>query len=430
MKFITRSVTAHILSLLIIFITIVPGNSAEIDDSTVFVEAFNAYQQKDYLLAIEKCDQLNQVFPDSPLRDVTLLLLARASLKSGDNERAAKSAVLFSTEFPESSLKTSVEDELKVLAARHQKGEVLAADKTMQMAAGKVRSEALVRERAAKLKLETELAAKAKAEQERLARVKLEEELREKERLLAEKLARESIKADITLSEDAWPVPVGGSGTLPVEITNRGINNEEFILTISAAKEYEAVLTRGNKTSENVTRLQLAAGETFKGAVVLRMPAEMVDGHRSNMLIKLVSTRFNDISFEKEAVVISSAPLVRVVAKLAKQKVTAGEKLRYRVTVLNVGSLPAHNLSIRLRLPSQVDFQGAPDGSFKQEADGTVVFNVEKIDIGKLADINLDVKVRDDIAVGQELRGHIEIVNSSLNRKDLFAAGISVVQAK
>lgn len=430
MKYFTRRITPLILTLVIILFSFAPVNSAEIDDSTIFVEAFNAYQQKDYLLAIEKCDQLNQVFPDSPLRDVTLLLIARASLKSGDNTRAAKSAAMFSSEFPESSLKTSVEDELKVLASRLQKGEVLAVDKTLQLAASKVRSDALARERAEKLKLEMERAAKAKAEQDRLARIKLEEERLEKERVLSEKLAKASIKAAITLHEEALLVPVGGNGRLPITISNKGKNSEEFLLTISAAKEYGAILAGENKPDENITRLQLAAGETFKGSVVLRMPAEMVDGHRSAMMVKIESARFSDISFQKEAVVISSAPLVRAVAKLAKQKVTPGETLRYRVTVLNVGSLPAQNLTVRLQLPTQIDFQGAPDVSFKQEPNGTLVFKVDQIDIGKLAEINLDVKVREDCAVGQELRGHVEVVNGSLQRKDIFTASASVAQAK
>ena len=428
MKYVTKTLARLVLSLFIVFIAFVSGNATEIDDSTVFVDAFNAYQQKDYLLAIEKCDQLNQVFPDSPLRDVTLLLIARASLKSGDNERAAKTVALFSNEFPESSLKTSVEDELKILATRQQRGEVLAADKTLLTAATKVRSDCLARERAVKLKLEMERAAKAKAEQERLARVKLEEERREKERLIAEKLARASIIAAIKLCEDAWHVPVGGNGSMPIEISNNGKNIEEFLLTIAAAKEYDAFLTRENKPDENMTRLQLAPGETFKGAVALRMPVEMVDGHRSVIMIKAVSAKFSDISFQKETIVISSAPLLRAVAKLVKQKVTPGEKLRYRVTVLNVGSLPAQNLTVRLQLPPQIDFQGAADVSFKQEPDGTLVFKVDQLGIGLLAEINLDVKIREDSAAGQELRGHVEVVNGSLQRKDMFTASAPVVQ--
>ena len=414
MEFITYTITRLILPLFIVLIAFSSGNSAEIDDSTVFVEAFNAYQQKDYLLTIEKCDQLNQVFPDSPLRDVTLLLIARASLKSGYNERAAKFAALFLTEFPENSLKTSVESELKVLVNRHQKGEVLTADTTLQTAASKVRIDRITRERTAELKLEIERVDKAKAEQERLASIKLEAERREKERLLAEELVKASIKADITLQDGAGAVPVGSSGRLPVEISNNGKSSEEFLLTVTAGKDYDAILTRADKPDENVTRLQLAAGEIFKGAVVFKMPAEMVDGHRSVLMIKAVSAKFSDVSFQKDTVIISSAPLVRAVAKLSKQNMTPGKKLCYRVTVLNAGSLPARNLTVRLQLPPQVVFLGAPDVKFKQEPNGTFVFKVDQVDIGKLVEINLDVKMRDDSAIGQELHGHVEVVTGSL----------------
>jgi uncharacterized repeat protein (TIGR01451 family) len=430
MNSVTKNIARLFVGLLIVFISFAPGNTAEIDDSAVFIDAFNAYQQKDYLLAIEKCEQLNQVFPDSPLRDVTLLLIARASLKSGDNERAAKSVILFSTEFPESSLKSSVEDELKVLASRHQKGEVLAVNKTLQNAALKVSSDRVARERAAELKQEMERVAKAKAEQERLARIKLEDERREKERQLAEIRAKESIHAAITVNEGAEPVAVGGTGALPFEIANKGINSEEYLLTVSAAKEYDSIIASSAKPGENITRIQLAAGETFKGTVAFRMPAEMVDGQRSVMTIKVVSAKFNDISFQKEAVVTSSAPLVRAVAKLAKQKVSPGEKLRYRVTVLNAGSLSARDLTVRLQLPPQVDFLGAPNVSFKQEPDNTLAFTIDRVEMGKLTEINLDVKIREDSAVGQELRGRVEIVNGSLQRKDIFSASASVVQTK
>ena len=405
MKHILLTITGLILSLIVILIPFSSANAAEIDDATVFVEAFNAYQQKDYLLTIEKCGQLNQVFPDSPLRDVTLLLVARASLKSGDNERAAKSIIMFSTEFPESSLKTSVEEELKTLANRHQKGEILAPDKTLRTEASKVRSDTVAREQAAALKLE-------------------------KERLLAEKLAKESIIAAITPLESSLAVPVGGNGRLPIEIVNTGKNSEEFLLSVTAAKEYNAILTKADKPNENLTKLTLAAGETFNGSVLLRMPPEMVDGHRSSMTIKVVSAKFSDVSFQKETVVISSAPLVRAVAKLSKPKAAPGEKLRYRVTVLNAGSLPAQNLTVRLQLPPQIVFKGVSDIPFDQESDGTLVFKVAQVEIGKLVEIGLDVKVREDSSVGQELRGHVEVVNGSLQRKDIFTASASVAQAK
>lgn len=428
MNKINKITTQLIGALIIVFVSFTAASSAEIDDSTVFIEAFNAYQQKDYLLSIEKCDQLNQAFPDSPLRDVALLLTARANLKSGNNERAAKAVTLFTTDFPESSLTTSVEEELRGLASRLQKGEVLAANKSLQTAANKVRSDRLERERAAELKIQMERAAKAKAEQERLARIKLEAERIEKERLLAEKLAKESIKASIALHQGTEVFPVGGSGRLPVEISNTGGSREEFVLTVTAAKGYAPFLVSVSKPDVQVNSVWLAPGETFKGTVAFTMPAEMVDGHRSALLVKAVSAKFTDVGFHKEVLVISSAPLVRAVAKLAESKVFPGEKLRYRLTVLNAGSLPARDLTIRLQLPPQIDFQGAPDVLFTQEPNGTLVFNVSQIEIGQLAEINLNVMVRGDSVAGQELRGHVEIIDGSLKRKETFTASVSVVK--
>jgi uncharacterized repeat protein (TIGR01451 family) len=272
--------------------------------------------------------------------------------------------------------------------------------------------------------------AKVKTGQDSLDRIKLEEERREVERLMAERYAKASINAVITLYEGAEPVTVGGNGILPIEISNNGKSSEEFLLTVSAAKEYDAILARADKPDESVNRLQLAAGETFKGIVVFRMPTEIVDGNRSVMIIKAISTKSSDASYQKEAVVLSAAPLVRAVARLAKQKVSPGEKLRYRVTVLNAGSLPARDLTVRLQLPLQVDFQGTSDVPFKQEPNGTLVFKVNQIETGKLAEINLDVKVREDSTVGQELRGRVEVVNGTLQRTDIFTATASVVQAK
>lgn len=431
MNYVLKVIVHSVLSLFIVFTFFVTAHSIEIDDSTVFIEAFNAYQLKDYLLTIEKCDQLNQVFPESPLRDVTLLLSARASLKSGNNMRAAKLVILFSNEFPESSLNSSVESELKVLANRHKKGEVLAVDTTLHMAASKVRADTIAREQAAELKRETERVAKVKAEQERLYKLKRDEERREQERLLAEKIAKANIKVAILLNEDTRPVPVGNNAAVPFEISNIGKNSEELLLTIMAAKEYGAKLAKAGKSDESLTTFLLGAGETIKGTVQFKMPTEMVDGHRAVMTLNVASAKFNDVNFQKETIVISSAPLVRAVAKFASHKVIAGEILSYRVTILNAGSLPARNLSVRLQLPPQASFHGALDSSFKQEPDGSLVFKVDQIDIGKLVEKNLDVKIREGSAVGQELRGNVEIANDSLKRKDVFAARASVVaQAK
>ena len=84
-----------------------------------------AYQKKDYLLTIETIGTIEQLFPDTPLRDVTLLLLARSALKSGDNELAATAINRFNSEFPANPLTSTIEEELLRLGSRWQKGERL-----------------------------------------------------------------------------------------------------------------------------------------------------------------------------------------------------------------------------------------------------------------------------------------------------------------
>jgi len=431
-----------IKSILFSMITIMLGAglifAAEIDDAAIFVEAFNAFQKKDYLLAIEKAGQLNQIFPDSPLRDVTLLLIARSSIKAGENELAAKTINKFKGEFSESTLASTIEEELLALGSRHQKGEPLQPNKQLQTAAQKIRDDRLAQERMAALKLEQEKLAKERAERERIAREKAEQEriAKEKaeserrERLAAEKAEKESIKVAVSIQDDGALVAVGQNGSMPIEISNRGNNSEEFLLEVSAAQEYGAFLSAAGIQSETVKRIKLATGETFKGKVNFRMPADKVDGHREPLSIKITSSKYSDVIQAKNALIIASAPLVRVVAKLAKQKVTPGEQVRYRVSVLNIGSLSAEDLTVRVKLPPQLDFVGAPDVKYMQEKDGTLLLRVERIETGKLSDISLDVKVRENSAIGVELRGQVEVVNGKLQRKDIFTGSVSVVQGK
>ena len=433
-----KILTIFISPVLITLITMLLGAgivfATEVDDTALFVEAFHAFQEKDYLLAVEKASRLNQIFPDSSLRDVTLLLIARSCIKSGDNQLAAKSINKFRDEFSNSGLTSTIEEEIFALGDRQLKGETLQSDKQLQAAAQKIRDDfraaEIQLEKLAREKAEQERISQEKAELERIAREKAESERKERERLAAEKAAKESIKLAVSLKNKEVVVAAGQNGSMPVEISNTGKNNEEFVTEVSAAPEYEVHLTAEGKPDETVTRVKLASGEAFKGKIFFRMPSGKVDGHREALTIKTISSKYNDVFQVKHALVITSAPLVRVVAKLAKPKVTPGEQLRYKVTILNIGSLHAQDLTIRLQLPTQLDFLGAPNVGYKLEKNGTPVFKIERIETGKLLDFYLDVRVKEDSRIGQELRGQVEVVNGQLLNKEIFTSGLSVVQAK
>ena len=102
-----------------------PALCQETEDSQVFIAGFNAYQQKNYAVSIEKMNEVLQKYPDSPLRDMALFWLARSYFKAGNQREAARYLSQFSKEYPDNSLKSTVEDELLSLTARYEKGEKL-----------------------------------------------------------------------------------------------------------------------------------------------------------------------------------------------------------------------------------------------------------------------------------------------------------------
>jgi len=404
--------------------------AAEIDDSNLFVEAFSAYQKKDYLLAIDKVKQLTQVFPDTPLRDVALLLLARSGLKAGDNTLAARTVNQFTTEFPTNPLRSSIEDELLSLGTRLHKGEKLAENRTLHMAAVKMRNEQLAIERAIAEKQEQERLARLKAEQERIAREKAELERRERERIAAEKAAKEAIRTATAITLEKSRVALAGqNGTLPFEIANNTRNSEEYLLEAGAPAEYGAVLSAEATPGVAAGRVTIGAGQSFKGIIAFRIPPDRVDGERREMTLKAVSARFGDVALSRETLVTTSAPLVRVVARPASQKIAPGGQARYRMTVLNIGSETAHDLTVRTTLPPQFEFVEAENPQFHREGADTLSFRIDNLETGKMAEYYLNLKVRSDSRAGQELRCRVEVANGQLQRTETFASSVATVQA-
>jgi len=404
------------------------ATATTLDDSELFVEAFNAYQKKDYLLATTKAGQITDHFPDTPLRDVSLLLLARAGLKSGDNELAGKATSRFNEEFANSSLKTSLEDELIVLATRIKKGEKLLPNKQLQIAAQKVRNDQLALERAAALKAEQIRLAKEKEERDRIARLKAEEERKERERIAAEKLARENVKLAILLPMQPVPVAAGQSGRVQFDFRNNGTGSEEFILSSAAPSEYGLQLASFPNLDRPLDRIVLAAGEKISAIATFKMPGNKVDGHKSTIGVKAISSKFNDIAFTADSRIITSAPLVRAVVKPASAKVAQGETFKYKVSILNAGSLAAGDVTLRVLLPAQVEIIDADGGEYRNEAPGTVAFKVKTLESGGMAEFHLKVKVKETAAKNEELRCKVEVINNQLNLKELFNSGVAVVQ--
>ncbi|HPX60661.1 MAG TPA: hypothetical protein PLN25_02685 [Deltaproteobacteria bacterium] len=371
--------------------------SAEIDDSSLFVEAFQASQSRDYLLSIEKIDQLEQLFPDSALRDVSLLLKARAALKAGDNQLAAKSMGRYLSEFSDNPLTAGVEDELIGMAARQRKGEILSPDPHLMVAAEKVRDK-------------------------RLALARVEAERRERERIAAEQKAREGIKLAISMPPARLNLEVGSLASVPFEITNRGSGREEFLLATQLPVEYGAQVVAADRPGVPLERVKLAGGETLRGMVSFRVPGGKVDGHKINVPVSGVSARFSDLVFRSERKVIAAAPLLRVVTRPSVTKVAKGSHYKYRVVLLNAGSVPASDVTLRVVLPERTELVSARGAGYGRESKRVALFRVDKLPTGRLEAFELEVRAlagRDDKSAS---RCQVELHNRNLNVKQQFKA--------
>ena len=162
-----------------------PAFCKEAEDSLSFIAGFNAYQQKNYAVSIEKMNEVLKKHPDTPLRDMALFWLSRSYYKVGNLQEAARYLSQFSKEYPDNPLKNTVEEEMLVLTARFEKGEKLPVgtspvkepDRLVLLKAEETR------QAAAAAAVESARVAAAKAKQERIAREAAEREKAEMQRV-------------------------------------------------------------------------------------------------------------------------------------------------------------------------------------------------------------------------------------------------------
>jgi len=402
---------------------------ADSDDSSLFMEAFTAYQGKDYLFSIDKLHQMDQLYPDSPLRDVSLLMLARAHQHSGDNEAAGTTINQFQKEFGTGPLADSIESDLLALGKRRQSGEKILQNKQLRAAALKVRNEHLALERAAAMKAEQERLAQERADRERIARQKAEAERRERERLAALKAARDAVKFSLATQGGLSALETGAAAFVPFQLVNLGKDAEEFLLESSLPSGVEGIITQASDRTQPVQKITLQPRQHADLLISFKMPSDRVDGARIVVAAKAVSTKFSDISKSHEITVTAAAPLLRAVSRLQKQTATSGESSNYKVTLLNVGSKTAKEIDMRINLPQQLKLVDAGGEGCWVENDQLAACRISSLASGQMTERNLKVLVRDD-TTGKPIKGLVEVLQTALQIKESFAGAAFTVTPK
>lgn len=339
------------------------------------------------------------------------------------------------------------------------------ATEQQRLAAAKAAEERIARERAAQQAAEQQKAAAAAAEQRALR----EKAISEYQRILtqfpgtpAAKTAATRLqelgvavsvpaaaKADLKASADnaqvlslevaqyaafefglqpqRQPVEVSRTVAIPFEVLNRGNGSDSFYLASGFPAEFGARFAAAAAPDQAINQTPvLASGERFNGLLQLTVPADTVDGLRITYPVKAAS-RFNaETSQSRELSLAASAPLLRAMVKPDKLQAAPGERVQYRVTVLNVGSMAAREVSLRLNFPAQ--YEPAEFAGFRQEMQAVLVQDGLALKSGESREFVVSFKLRDEALAREELVVRADLLNTPLKAVSTFHAAVVYVQ--
>ncbi len=217
--------------------------------------------------------------------------------------------------------------------------------------------------------------------------------------------------------------------SVPFEVINRGNGSDSFYFESGFPAEFGANFASAAAPDQNINQTPvLAPGETFRGVVTLTIPAASIDGLRITHPVKVASRFMSEASQSREVYMVASAPLLRAVLKTDKIQPLPGEKVVYRIAVLNVGSTAAKNVTMRLNFPPQLEPVDYAAAGFKQEMKSALVFDGLQVNSGESKEFTVNFQLKDDSLAGQELLCRAELINNPLKTASVFISNPSSVQ--
>ncbi|MCM0080022.1 tetratricopeptide repeat protein [Geomonas sp. Red32] len=229
------------------------------------------------------------------------------------------------------------------------------------------------------------------------------------------------------------PVPeteeAGKQFIIPIDVVNTGNGNDSFYLESGFPRDFDFHFAApGTPDIPINTTPTLANGEKFRMVAVGTIPRSNIDGQRNTYPIKIVSSFAHEASQSREIELATSAPLLRAVVKTDKPKLVPGEKVSYRISLLNIGTAPARGVTMRVNYPPQYEPVGAVASGFKQESKAALVLDSVQLKSGESKDFNLAFQLKDEALADQELFLRADVINNDLEKRDSFVSATSVVQ--
>jgi hypothetical protein len=224
---------------------------------------------------------------------------------------------------------------------------------------------------------------------------------------------------------------VGRPLAVPFEIINRGNGSDSFYLESAFPADFKASFAASVAPGVAITQTPpLAPGETFKGLIDLVIPSASIDGLRISHPVKAASRLMAEASQSREVQLIASAPLLRAVLRTEKSRPLPGEKVIYRIAILNVGSAIARNVTFRLNFPPQLEPLDYVATGFRQETKSALVLDGLQVKSGENREFIVAFQLKEDSLAGQELLTRAELINNPLNTSAAFVSNTSWVESR
>ncbi|RNC72298.1 MAG: DUF11 domain-containing protein [Desulfuromonadales bacterium] len=237
-------------------------------------------------------------------------------------------------------------------------------------------------------------------------------------------------EADLTLTPVSQALEAGKRHDIPFDVVNRGNGTDSFYLESGFPAEFSAQFADAAKKEMPINLTpSLAPGERFRGVISITVPREFIDGQKIVYPIKVASRLERDASQARDIFLTASAPLLRAVVKTDKGQVLPGEKVSYRVALLNIGTAAAQVVTLRLNYPPQYEPAGSVESGFRQEMKAALVMDGIRLASGESREFEVAFQLKDEAIAQQELLLRADVVNNDLQTRDSFISASSFVKA-
>lgn len=397
----------------------------EAPEAQQFMSGFNAFKERNYGKAIEQFTPL-LIQPDSQLRELALVFIARSYFKTGKTDEAAFALNLWKEEFPESTLKGTLEQDLvnavakvepKALAAIRQRKEQerIARERAEQQRLAAIRAE---EERKAREKAEAERIAREKAEAERIAREKAEAERIAREKAETERIAREKAAAERLAKHKGAILSAAGSpgkmlkvageepsaiagreSLIPLTISNPGTMPDRLSITADLPDSYRSRLMMGGKPV--TAPIELEAGSHTTVQLALTLPSAVMDGQTITIPVTAVSELAAEQPVSGKIQITASAPIVRAVVKSVDRVAGNPGRAECLISLLNVGSAAAEPLTLTIGYSSAFEPMLVSSAPFSKVSGKKLKSIPLKVASGDLQEFRIEFTTTDKSSPGE-----------------------------